>query len=64
MLREIGWLPMLVGTVVAWASALVAVKWMVGYLNKHSLSIFGWYRLAAAAFMLILVLCFGFTAEG
>ncbi|MGN0820400.1 MAG: undecaprenyl-diphosphate phosphatase [Akkermansia sp.] len=64
MLREIGWLPMIVGTVVAWASALVAVKWMVGYLNKHSLSIFGWYRLAAAAFMLILVLCFGFTAEG
>lgn len=60
MLREIGWLPMLVGTVVAWASALAAVKWMVGYLNKHSLSIFGWYRLAAAAFMLLLVLCFGF----
>ncbi len=51
---------MLVGTVVAWASALAAVKWMVGYLNKHSLSIFGWYRLAAAAFMLLLVLCFGF----
>lgn len=56
MLQTIGWLPMLVGTVVAWASALVAVKWMVGYLNRHSLAIFGWYRLSAALVMLLLIL--------
>jgi undecaprenyl pyrophosphate phosphatase UppP len=24
------------------------VRWMVAYLQKHPLSIFGWYRLAAA----------------
>lgn len=56
MLQTIGWLPMLVGTVVAWGSALIAVKWMVGYLNRHSLSIFGWYRIAAAGIMLLLII--------
>lgn len=55
MVQTIGWGPMLAGTLMAWASALVAVKWMVGYLNRHSLSIFGWYRLAAAGVMLALV---------
>ena len=56
MLQHIGWLPIVVGTLVAWGSALVAVKWMVGYLNRHSLAIFGWYRLAAAGLMLVLIL--------
>ena len=56
MVQSIGWAPMIVGALVAWLSALVAVKWMVGYLNRHSLAIFGWYRLAAAAVMLFLIL--------
>lgn len=56
MVQSIGWGPMVVGSLVAWLSALVAVKWMVGYLNRHSLSIFGWYRLAAAVVMLALIL--------
>lgn len=56
MLQNIGWAPMVIGSVVAWASALISVKWMVGYLNRHSLAIFGWYRLAAAAAMLALIL--------
>ena len=55
MLDTIGWQPILAGTIVAWISALLAVKWMVGYLNRHSLSIFGWYRLGAAAVMLLLI---------
>lgn len=55
MLTEIGWGPIIAGTLMAWASAVVAVKWMVGYLNRHSLALFGWYRLAAAAVMLVLI---------
>lgn len=55
MLQTIGWLPMLVGTLTAWVSALVAVKWMVAYLNRHSLAIFGYYRIAAAVVMLLLI---------
>ncbi|MCQ2364661.1 MAG: undecaprenyl-diphosphate phosphatase [Akkermansia sp.] len=57
MLTEIGWAPLLAGTLMAWASAVVAVKWMVGYLNRHSLAIFGWYRLAAAVVMLGFIFC-------
>ena len=39
----------LIGVVVAFVSAVVAVRWMVTYLQRHSLAIFGWYRLAVAA---------------
>ena len=56
MVQEIGWRPMLVGTLVSWLSAIIAVKWMVNYLKKHGLSIFGWYRIAAAIVMLLLIL--------
>lgn len=55
MLSTIGWLPLVVGTATAWLSAVIAVKWMVGYLNRHSLSIFGWYRIGAAIVMLALI---------
>lgn len=55
MLSTIGWLPLVVGTATAWLSAVIAVKWMVGYLNRHSLSIFGWYRIGAAIVMLTLI---------
>lgn len=55
MVSVIGWGPMLVGTFTAWLSSIVAVKWMVGYLNKHGLSIFGWYRIAAAIVMIFFI---------
>ncbi|MBL0870084.1 MAG: undecaprenyl-diphosphate phosphatase [Phycisphaerales bacterium] len=34
-----------VGMGVSFISALVAVRWLVGFLNKHGLGIFGWYRI-------------------
>ncbi len=37
---------MLIGTFFAWISAVIAIKWMITYLQKHSFSIFGWYRIA------------------
>ncbi|MBR1981954.1 MAG: undecaprenyl-diphosphate phosphatase [Akkermansia sp.] len=56
MVAEIGWGPMLAGTVMSWFSAVVAVKWMVNYLKEHGLALFGWYRIAAALVMLVLIL--------
>ena len=48
MLAHYGVVPLLVGFGAAWVSAVVAIKWMVGYLKSHGLGIFGWYRIAAA----------------
>ncbi len=45
----------LIGMLVAFVSAAVAVKWMVAYLNKRDLSIFGIYRVVVGVATLVLV---------
>lgn len=32
------------------------MKWMVAWLNRHGLGLFGWWRLAAAAIVAVLLL--------
>jgi undecaprenyl-diphosphatase len=55
MIDAFGWFTPLVGLVVALLAAAVSIKWMVGYLQRHDLSIFGWYRIAIAALVTLLV---------
>lgn len=50
-----GWFPVLLGIVVAAISAAVAIKWLVGYLARHGMAIFGWYRIALALVLAWLV---------
>lgn len=55
MVDTFGWFTPLVGLVFAFIGAAVSIKWMVGYLERHDLSIFGWYRLVIATIVGILL---------
>jgi undecaprenyl-diphosphatase len=55
MLAAYGWGPLAIGFVGAWVSAVLAVRWMVGYLHKHGLEIFGYYRIALAVVVALLL---------
>ena len=50
-----GWSSPTIGIVTAAVSAAIAVKWMVGYLNRHSLDLFGYYRIAAGVAVVVLL---------
>ncbi|MEM9296161.1 MAG: undecaprenyl-diphosphate phosphatase [Planctomycetota bacterium] len=56
MAREYGWWVMMIGSVTAWISAVVSVKWMVGYLKKRGLEVFGYYRIVIAIVVAGLIL--------
>ena len=47
-----------IGLVVAFVSAMAAVKWMVAWLNDKGFELFGWYRVAVG------ILAFGLLAGG
>ena len=47
--------PVLIGCIVAFISAALAIKWLVGYLSKHGLEVFAWYRIALALVIFALV---------
>lgn len=55
LLDDYGWRTPLLGALVAFATALFAVRWLVGYLRTRPFSDFGWYRLAAAAVTVVLI---------
>ncbi len=49
-------LSLIIGMVFAFISAVLAVRWMVTYLRRHGMEIFGYYRIAIAAAVLVLIL--------
>lgn len=55
MFEVLGVLPLLVGFLVATVSATLAIKWLVGYLSRHGVALFGWYRIVLAAVVALMI---------
>ena len=55
MVETFGVVNPLIGLVVAFVSAVAAVKWMVNWLNEKGFEVFGWYRLVIGVAALILL---------
>lgn len=56
LVTTIGVSNILIGLVVSALFAAISIKWMVGYLRRHGLSVFGWYRVALAIVVAALLL--------
>jgi undecaprenyl-diphosphatase len=50
-----GLLNPVIGFVAAFVTAVIAIRWMVSYLQRHSLELFGWYRIVVAGIALVLL---------
>jgi undecaprenyl-diphosphatase len=55
MLRTFPLEALLVGLLFAFASAVISIKWMVSYLNRHGLAVFGYYRVAVGLLTALLL---------
>lgn len=62
MLHQFGAANLAIGGIAAMVSAFLAVKWLVGYLQRHGLAVFGIYRIAVGAIVATLILTHTFTA--
>ena len=47
---------LLLGNVIAFIVAIIAIKFFISYLQKHGFRLFGWYRIIVGIIVLILVL--------
>ena len=50
--------PMLFGCLIAGISAALSVHWLVGYLSKHGLGLFVWYRVCLGVFIIFYTVLF------
>jgi undecaprenyl-diphosphatase len=51
------WGMVLLATVISAAASFIAVKWLLRYVQTHTFNLFGWYRIALAMVILILLFC-------
>jgi undecaprenyl-diphosphatase len=55
IVHTLGVVAPVLGIVIAFVAAVLSIKWMVAYLNTHSLAIFGWYRIVLSAVVVALL---------
>lgn len=55
MFDSLGVVPVVLGILVATVSAGAAVQWLVGFLNRHGLAGFGWYRIVLGMVLIGLI---------
>jgi undecaprenyl-diphosphatase len=55
LFQVLGVAPALIGIVTAMISAALAIRWLVGFLSRRGLMLFGWYRILLAIVLLGLV---------
>lgn len=55
LVDQFGFLTPAIGLVVAFVSAIAAVRWMVAWLNDRGFEVFGWYRLATGLAALVAI---------
>ncbi len=53
------WVTMLVGTVTAFGVSLVAIRFLTGFVRRHSFASFGWYRIVLGALVLLYAVFIG-----
>jgi undecaprenyl-diphosphatase len=51
--ESIDWAALLLGSVAATVTAFIAVKWLIRYVQTHTFTIFGWYRIVLGAAILL-----------
>lgn len=56
LMRDVGPMNILLGLAAAAVSAWLAIEWMVSYLRKHGLAVFGYYRVAIAVVVGLLLI--------
>jgi undecaprenyl-diphosphatase len=44
----------LIGNLVAFIVAMIAIKFFIGFLQKHGFRFFGWYRIIIGTLLLVL----------
>lgn len=47
---------LIVGCLIAFVVAILAMKWFVGFLTKYGFKLFGWYRIIVGGIILVLLL--------
>lgn len=50
------WQMLTISNLVAFVSGVVAIKFLMGYLSRHSLAVFGWYRIGLATVVAVILL--------